>query len=135
MARRAITILLCILMLIPVVEAADLNAAEERILAQFIAAEAEDAPYAVHLAMAAALLNRLADNRYPDTVSGILSTAGYRTARRTPAYDSALSAVRTAAAGMDFTDGATVWARSNTEKAAAIRVTFSAAGWVFGTER
>ncbi len=108
------------------------NAAEESIMAEYILSRASDAPYAVHLAMAAALLNRLSDERYPDTVSGVLRAAGYTKVRHTKAYQSALSAVRTAAAGLDITDGAVMWARENTADAAGMHVLFSIAGWVFG---
>ncbi len=114
------------------VRAYEPNAAEETALAEFIALRTGDAPYAVKLAMAAALLNRVEDSRYPETVSGVLSAAGYKGARHTAAYDAALSAVRTAAAGMDVTDGATAWARAGSADAARLHVTFSAAGWVFG---
>ncbi len=136
MKRNFLILLLCVALLTPAVQAADvsLNAAEEKLLTEFILAEAEDAPYAVHLAMAAALLNRLTDARYPDTVSTVVSAAGYRGARHTASYDLVLSAVRTAAAGMDITNGATAWAREGTDEGARILATFRAAGWVFGTE-
>ena len=136
MKRKLLILLLCVILLTSAVQAADvsLNAAEEQLLAEFILAEAEDAPYAVHLAIAAALLNRLTDARYPDTVSTVVSAAGYRAVRHTASYDLALSAVRTAAAGMDITNGATAWAREGTESAALIHRTFSAALWVFGVE-
>lgn len=101
-------------------------------MAEYIAAKTEDAPYAIRLAMAAAILNRLSDARFPDTISGIVSAAGYAPTRHTKAYESALSAVRTAAAGVDITDGAVVWAHTDSAEASAIRVTFSASGWVFG---
>ena len=96
------------------------------------AGEAEGAPYAVHLAMAAALLNRLEDDRYPDTVSGVLSLAGYRTRRHTASYDFARSAVRAAAEGMDITGGATEWAKADTKKAARLTETFRVEDFVFG---
>ena len=101
-------------------------------MAEFIAIETEDAPYAVKLAMAAALLNRLEDSRYPETISGILEAAGYRSVRHTASYGAALSAVRAAAMGMDVTNGARVWAREGSAAALEMIVTFSAAGWVFG---
>lgn len=123
--------LLCAVLFTLPVHAAP-NAAEERIIAEYIAAKTEDAPYAVRLAMAAAILNRLSDERFPDTVSGILSAVGYSPARHTKAYESALSAVRTAAAGLDITDGAVLWAHADSADAMKMRVTFSVADWVFG---
>lgn len=133
MVKKIVSAILIAVLLIGVpVRAYEPNAAEECVLAEFIAAKTGDAPYAVKLAMAAAILNRVDDSRYPETVSGVLSALGYRTVRRTEAYGAALSAVRTAAAGMDITEGATAWAREGSVEAALMRVTFSAAGWVFG---
>ncbi len=130
--KRMAVLFACVLLFFTPVQAHDLNAAEEHVLAVYIAAQTETAPYAVQLAMAAALLNRLTDTRYPDSVSGILSAARYGVVRRGEMYDRALSAVRTAAAGMDITDGATEWARAGTADGERMLVTFRAAGWVFG---
>lgn len=110
-----------------------LNAAEEAALARFCAAAAEGEPFACRLAVAAAMLNRLADPRFPDTVSGILAAAGFSAPKRTQkAYNEALWAVRAAAMGADPTGGAVLWARSDTAAAARIDETFCAGNLVFG---
>ena len=112
------------------------NAAEEVALAEFIAAKTgADVPYGVRLAMAAALLNRLADARYPATVSAILAAEDYRAARHGAAFESARSAVRAATEGMDITNGASAWARAGTRAAAQIYPHLHIAGWVFGEAR
>ena len=132
--KIALSFLLSVVLFTVPVAAVYPNAAEEIILAEYIAGEAEDAPYAVHLAMAAALLNRLTDPQYPDTVSGVLSLLGYRTRRHGASFSFARSAVRAAAEGMDITGGATAWAKVNTEEAARLTETFRVEDFVFGRE-
>lgn len=112
------------------VSAAELNAAEQAAMADYIAVRTEGESYAVRLALAAVLLNRLEDPRYPDTVSGILSVEGYRALRRSSAYPSARAALRAAMEGLDITDGATAWARRGTP--AGVRVHLTIGEWVFG---
>ncbi|MGM9652257.1 MAG: cell wall hydrolase [Eubacteriales bacterium] len=110
-----------------------LNAAEEAALARFCAAETEGEPYVCRLCVAAAMLNRLGDARYPDTVSGILLDAGACFAPGTSkACRRALCAVQTAAFGMDPSGGATEWARAGTARAARLHVLYSAGNMVFG---
>ena len=132
--KIALSLLLSVVLFAVPVSAVYPNAAEEIVLAEYIAGEADGEPYAVHLAMAAALLNRLTDPRYPDTVSGVLSLLGYRTRRHTESYVFARSAVRAAAEGMDITGGATAWAKADTEKAARLTETFRVEDFVFGRE-
>lgn len=107
-----------------------LNAAEEAALAQFCAAEAAGEPFVCRLGVAAAMLNRLSDARYPDTVSGILAEAGGVRGRvGGDAYRRALSAVQAAELGMDPTGGALLWARAGSSR---FPVSFAAGGMEFG---
>ena len=130
---RILSLMLAAWLLAVPVSAASPNAAEEAAMAQFIAVQADGESYAVRLAMAAVLLNRLGDPRFPDTVSGILEMAGYAAGWPSEGYRISLSAVRAAAEGMDPTDGAVAWARRGTAEAAGIRTTFAVGDWVFGT--
>lgn len=107
-----------------------LNACEEAALAQFCAVEAAGEPYVCRLSVAAAMLNRLADARYPDTVSGILAEAGGVRGRVSrDAYRRALSAVQAAEIGMDPTNGALRWAHTGKGR---FTVYFSAGTMEFG---
>lgn len=49
-----------------------LSAADSDLLARLVRAEAEGEPYEGQVAVAAAVLNRLRDPRYPDTIPGII---------------------------------------------------------------
>ena len=113
-----------------------LNAAQEAALARFCAVEAAGEPLICRVGIAAAMLNRLSDSRYPDTVSGILSGAGF-CGGRVPRelYEEALRAVRMAELGVDPTHGATVWAHRGTARESEISVTLAAGRLVFGEER
>ncbi len=127
-------VLLLSILLTPCHAAPPLNAGEAAALADYIAGEAGEAPYAVQLAMAATLLNQRKDERYPDTVSGILTVAGYRCRRSGPIPDGARSAVWAAAEGMDITGGATAWARAGTAEGAGLFGAFALGDFVFGEE-
>jgi len=125
MKHTLITLLLSVLIL---------NAAEEAAAARFCAAEAAGEPLICRVGVAAALINRLEDDRYPDTFSGVLAGAGFRGGRVRPeAYEEALRAVRMAEMGLDPTHGGTAWARRGTAREAEIRdVRLAAGGMVFG---
>lgn len=112
------------------VSAAELNAAQMAAMAEYIAYRTEGESYAVRLALAAVLLNRLEDPGYPDTVSGILSMEGYRAIRRSRDYGSARAALRAAMEGLDITDGAVLWAKRGTP--AGVRAHLTIGEWVFG---
>ena len=130
-------LLFCALLFLPRASCAEitLNAAEEDIAARFCAAEARGEPMLCQMGVAAALFNRLTDSRYPDTLSGNLTTAGFAMSPVKPKeYEYALWAVRCAAAGMDPTGGATEWARAGTPAAARLTVTLKAGNMVFGRD-
>ena len=111
----------------------ELNRAEEYALARFCAAECEGEPFICRLSVAAVMLNRLSDPRFPDTVTGILSDGGYKAApvRKTD-LASARWAVRVALMGVDPTDGSLWWAHTDTAEAAGLTPHLTVGRWVFG---
>ena len=110
-----------------------LNPAEEAAVARYCAFLTKKEPFACQMAIAAVLLNRLADKRYPDTVSGVLSDAGFSAMPvRDEELEGAKWAVRAVQLGVDPTAGALVFARAGTAAAAGIEITYSAGGFVFG---
>ena len=126
--RSCIAGLLCLFLLTAIhipAKAADflpqteLNRAEEYALARFCAAECEGEPFICRLSVAAVMLNRLSDPRFPDTVTGILSDGGYKASPvRETDLASARWAVRVVQMGVDPTDGSLWWAHTDTAEAA-----------------
>ena len=110
---RFLAVMLCFLVCtVPVGAAAprQLNSAEEAALARFCAVQAEGEPMLAQLSLAAVMLNRCADARFPDQLSCVLAGAGFTAAPAATAdYETALFAVRCAARGMDPTGGALFW--------------------------
>ena len=140
--RSCIAGLLCLFLLtaihIPVHGAelpqrAELNAAEEYALARYCAAQTEGEPFVCQLAMAAVMLNRLSDPRFPHTVSGILADAGYKAAPVKEAdLASARWAVKVAVMGIDPTEGSVYWTWSDTADAADLIPKLTVGKRVFG---
>ena len=115
---------------------AELNGAEEYALARFCAAETEGEPFICRLSVAAVMLNRLGDPRFPDTISGILTDAEYKAAPVTEAdMASARWALQVALMGVDPTNGALWWARTDTAAAADLIPRLTVGKRVFGVRR
>lgn len=115
---------------------AELNGAEEYALARFCAAETEGEPFICRLSVAAVMLNRLGDPRFPDTISGILTDAEYKAAPVTEAdMASARWALQVALMGVDPTGGALWWAWSDTADAADLIPRLTVGKRVFGVRR
>ena len=111
----------------------ELNRAEEYALARFCAAETEGEPFICRLSVAAVMLNRMEDPRFPDTVSGSLSDGGYKASPVTEAdLASARWALQVALMGVDPTGGALWWARSDTADAADLIPKLTVGKRVFG---
>ena len=112
---------------------ANLNPAEEYALARFCAAQSEREPFLCGLSVAAVMLNRLDDPRFPDTVTGLLTDAGYK-ALPVEAEDmaSALWAVRMAVMGVDPTNGSLWWAGVNSAEMAGLIPHLTVGKRVFG---
>lgn len=140
--RSCIAGLLCLFLLtaihIPVhgtewAARAELNQAEEYALARFCASECEGEPFLCRLAVAAVMLNRLDDPRFPDTISGILTDGGYGASPVSEAdLASARWALQVAVMGVDPTNGALYWARSDTADAADLIPHLTVGKRVFG---
>ena len=114
----------------------DLNGAEEYALARFCASECEGEPFICRLAVAAVMLNRLGDPRFPDTISGILTDAGYGASPVKEAdLASARWALQVAVMGVDPTNGALYWARSDSADAADLIPHLTVGKRVFGVRR
>ena len=115
---------------------AELNPAEEYALARFCAAKTEGEPFLCRLAVAAVMLNRMDDPRFPDTISGILTDAGYGAS---PVSEADLASTRwalqVAVMGVDPTNGALYWARSDTADAADLIPHLTVGKRVFGVRR
>ena len=112
---------------------AELNRAEEYALARFCAAETEGEPFICRLSVAAVMLNRMEDPRFPDTVTGILSDGGYKASPVTEAdLASARWALQVALMGVDPTGGALWWAWSDTADAADLIPKLTVGKRVFG---
>ncbi len=111
MRKCAILLLAAFLFTAPVSAAPiHLNAAEESALTRFCAASADD--LLAQLSLAAVMLNRCADPRFPDQLTAVLASAGYAHAPvKSAAWQTAAYAVRLAAMGIDPTDGALFWRR------------------------
>lgn len=86
------------------------------LLARLVHAEAEGEPHIGKVAVAATVLNRVADSRFPDTVKEVIMQVweGYYQYApvldgriQNPADDAARLAVRDALTGLDPSDGAT----------------------------
>ena len=143
--RSCIAGLLCLFLLtavhIPAAAAelparAELNGAEEYALSRFCAAETEGEPFICRLSVAAVMLNRLGDPRFPDTISGILTDAEYKAAPvRESDMASARWALQVAVMGVDPTNGALYWARSDTADAADLIPHLTVGKRVFGVRR
>ena len=115
---------------------AELNGAEEYALARFCAAETEGEPFICRLSLAAVMLNRLSDPRFPDTISGILTDAGYKAAPvREADMASARWAVQVALMGVDPTGGSLWWGRSDTADTADLIPKLTVGKQVFGVRR
>ena len=85
-----------------------LNAAEEAALTRFCAASADD--LLAQLSLAAVMLNRCADPRFPDQLTSVLASGGYAHAPvKDAAWQTASCAVRLAAMGINPTAGALFW--------------------------
>ena len=140
--RSCIAGLLCLFLLTAIhipAKAADflpqteLNRAEEYALARFCAAETEGEPFICRLSVAAVMLNRMEDPRFPDTVTGILSDGGYKASPVTESdMASARWALQVAQMGVDPTGGALWWAWSDTADAADLTPHLTVGRWVFG---
>lgn len=110
MRKCATALVLCMLIFaVPVSAApAQLNAAEKAALTRFCAASAED--LLAQLSLAAVMLNRCADPRFPDQLTSVLASAGYAHAPVTDqSWQTAQYAVHLAAMGIDPTAGALFW--------------------------
>ena len=112
---------------------AELNRAEEYALARFCAAETEGEPFICRLSVAAVMLNRMEDPRFPDTVTGIISDGGYKASPVTESdMASARWALQVAQMGVDPTGGALWWAWSDTADAADLIPKLTVGKRVFG---
>jgi hypothetical protein len=112
---------------------AELNGAEEYALARFCAAETEGEPFICRLSVAAVMLNRMEDPRFPDTVTGILFDGGYKASPVTESdMASARWALQVAQMGVDPTGGALWWAWSDTADAADLIPKLTVGKRVFG---
>lgn len=110
-----------------------LNAAEELALARYCAAQSAGEPFLCRLSIAAVMGNRLSDPRFPDTISGILQDAGYKSAPvREEDLASARWAVRLAAMGVDPTGGSLYWARAGTADAGELTPRLTVGKRIFG---
>ena len=79
------------------------------------------------------MLNRLDDPRFPDTISGILTDGGYGASPVSEAdLASARWALQVAVMGVDPTNGALYWARSDTADAADLIPHLTVGKRVFG---
>ena len=120
----------------PLPARAELNRAEEYALARFCAAQTEGEPFICRLSVAAVMLNRLSDPRFPDTISGILTDGGYKAA---PVTDedmaSARWALQVALMGVDPTGGSLWWGRSDTADAADLIPKLTVGKRVFGVRK
>lgn len=115
---------------------AELNGAEEYALARFCAAQTEGEPFICRLSVAAVMLNRLSDPRFPDTISGILTDAEYKAAPvREADMASARWAVQVALMGVDPTGGSLWWGRSDTADTADLIPKLTVGKQVFGVRR
>ncbi|MBQ7939849.1 MAG: cell wall hydrolase [Clostridia bacterium] len=110
-----------------------LNRAEEYALAAYCAAQSAGEPFLCRLSIAAVMGNRLSDPRFPDTISGILQDAGYKSAPvREEDLASARWAVRLAAMGVDPTGGSLYWAWAGTADAAELTPRLTVGKRIFG---
>lgn len=110
-----------------------LNRAEELALARYCAAQSAGEPFLCRLSIAAVMGNRLSDPRFPDTISGILQDAGYKSAPvREEDLASARWAVRLAAMGVDPTGGSLYWAWAGTADAAELTPRLTVGKRIFG---
>ena len=120
----------------PLTPRAELNRAEEYALARFCAAQTEGEPFICRLSVAAVMLNRLSDPRFPDTVTGILSDGGYKASPVTEAdLASARWALQVAQMGVDPTAGSLWWAHTDTAEAADLIPHLTVGKQVFGVRR
>ena len=101
----------------------------------------EGEPYLCRVAAAAVVLNRTADERFPDSVTDVIFSLGAFPSVEEGVLGKegsdedlqvSLEAVRQAAAGGDPTGGALRFAREDTPRAQTIQVTFRAGEMVFG---
>ena len=115
---------------------AELNQAEEYALARFCAAKTEGEPFICRLAVAAVMLNRMEDPRFPDTISGILTDGGYGASPVSEAdLASARWALQVAVMGVDPTNGALYWAWADTADGADLIPHLTVGKRVFGVRR
>ena len=118
-----------------------LTPAECALLARLVSAECQGEPYLCRVAAAAVVLNRTADERFPDSVTDVIFSLGAFPSVEEGVLGKegsdedlqvSLEAVRQAAAGGDPTGGALRFAREDTPRAQTIQVTFRAGEMVFG---
>lgn len=95
------------------------NSSSLNLISRFVYAEARGEPYKGQVAVAAVILNRVRDNRFPNTVSGVVYQSGAFTCvsdgqiNLTP-NDSAKKAAQDAMNGWDPTYGAVYYFNPNT---------------------
>lgn len=107
--------------------------------ARAVAAECPDASYAVQIALAAVIFNRLEEPRFGNTAAQVIWAADFLTCTRTgrialtpedDVYEKAYSAVWRASEGMDPTGGA-VWYGGGETGRRAETVWFGDGGYLF----
>lgn len=118
-----------------------LSPVEERQIAEMICAEADGYPLVCQVALAALVLNRLADDGFPDSVTSVLSDKGaFPRYQSAPAKadpektKSALAAVYAAEHGFDPATGALWFCREEDNDGSIIPI-LCAAGMRFGVIR
>jgi len=118
-----------------------LSPIDERQIAEMICAEADGYPLVCQVALAALVLNRLADSGFPDDVTSVLSDAGafprYQSAPKKPdptKMKNALAAVYAAEHGFDPATGALWFCREEDNDGSIIPI-FCASGMRFGVVR
>lgn len=121
--------------------AIDISESEEDLICRYIlAAVGEEAPLVCKMAVADIVLNRLADGRFENSVTGVifeedgllsLSSGGMTKAFPPAAIESTRHALGLARGGMDVTGGAVLFAKKDSTDALST-ITFEAGAFVFG---
>ncbi len=117
-----------------------LSAAEENLICRFVAAACgENAPLAVRIGIVNVILKRLADSRFPQTVTEVIYNGNFECVKNggleapfsAESAVSAKNALRAALSGHDPTGGAVYFARK-TDGLNDISISFEAGDFVFG---
>jgi len=119
--KKIFTVSLVLLLSLPFfMGAAQPTASQEMLLAKFIMAEAGDQSYEVQLAVGAVVLNRVKDDRFPNTLAGVIFQEGafksvVAGSMNIKPDESAVKAAKQVLGGQDPTEGCLYYYNPKTE--------------------